>query len=207
MNQEQVISPFKFLDSYNANDGSMFFGRENETEDLYQKVFQSKLLLVYGASGTGKSSLINCGLANKFMSSDWLPIHIRRVGNINKSLFSQINKHTLYPVKISEEESQSNSGLDKVISSVFLDHFKPIYLIFDQFEELFIFGNREEWQLFIGAVKYLMERDLEIHFIFVMRGEYLEFLSEFEEVIPEFFDNRIRVEKMTRKNVNTTRKK
>ncbi len=74
-------SPFKFLDSYTKEDKNIFFGRDNETEELYQKVFESKVLLVYGVSGTGKSSLIQCGLANKFEESDWLPINIRRGAN------------------------------------------------------------------------------------------------------------------------------
>ncbi|PLX01047.1 MAG: ATP-binding protein, partial [Marinilabiliales bacterium] len=45
-------SPFKFLDSFDKNDKDIFFGRERETEELYQKIFESKILLVYGISGT-----------------------------------------------------------------------------------------------------------------------------------------------------------
>ncbi|GAH63153.1 unnamed protein product [marine sediment metagenome] len=67
-------SPFKFPDSYTKEDKDIFFGRDREIEELYQKVFESKILLVCGVSGTGKSSLIDCGLANKFEDSDWLPI-------------------------------------------------------------------------------------------------------------------------------------
>ena len=89
-------SPFKFLDSYSAEDSDIFFGREREVEEVYDKVFQSKLLLLYGASGTGKSSIINCGLANKFDDSDWFPIRIRRGGNIRRSLFNQIDKEGNY---------------------------------------------------------------------------------------------------------------
>ncbi|MFY0607036.1 MAG: hypothetical protein JXR10_09990 [Cyclobacteriaceae bacterium] len=197
MNQDQPIkSPFKFLDSYAESDKDIFFGREKEAEELYAKVFQGKLLLVYGASGSGKSSVINCGLANKFEPSDWLPIHIRRGGNILQSTFNQIGKEAINTPKY----EPSNDNLRKLLSSVFLDHFKPIYLIFDQFEELFIFGYKDEWNAFISAVKYIMETDLDVHFIFVIRGEYLEFLSAFEDFIPEFFDNRVRIEKMTRKN-------
>ena len=197
-------SPFKFLDSYSAEDSDIFFGREREVEEVYDKVFQSKLLLLYGASGTGKSSIINCGLANKFDDSDWFPIRIRRGGNIRRSLFNQIDKEAIQKVNLTDAEKTTNRGLQKVINSVYLDHFKPIYLIFDQFEELFIFGFKDEWQDFISAIRFLMDTDLDLHFIFVIRGEYLEFLSEFEELIPEFFDNRMRVEKMTRKKAEET---
>ncbi|MFY0627258.1 MAG: hypothetical protein JXR07_13240 [Reichenbachiella sp.] len=204
MNSPIHKSPFKFLDSFSAGDNELFFGRENEIDEIYDKVFQSQLLLVYGASGTGKSSIINCGLANKFEDSDWMPIHIRRGGNIRKSLFNQIQKEALIKVDLSEHEKATNAGLEKALNSVFLDHFKPIYLIFDQFEELFIFGFKDEWKDFISAIQFLKNRDLEVHFIFVIRGEYLEFLSEFEDAIPEFFDNRVRIEKMTRKNAVRT---
>ncbi len=193
-------SPFKFLDSYSEADKDIFFGRENETEELYAKVSQSKLLLVYGASGTGKSSVINCGLANKFDDSDWLPIHIRRGGHIVRSMYNQISKETVLNVELPEETDRTNENLKTLIGSVFLDHFKPIYLIFDQFEELFIFGFEDEWKQFITTIKFLIETDLDVHFIFVLRGEYLEFLSEFEQYIPDFFDNRVRIEKMTRMN-------
>jgi len=199
MSKHSTISPFKFLDSYGKNDRNLFFGREKEIEEIYSKVFQSKLLLVYGASGTGKSSIINCGLANKFQDSDWLPIHIRRGGNITISLFQQVQKEAILPVKAENSNSPDTKDIKKALSSVFLDHFKPIYLIFDQFEELFIFGFKDEWLEFIQTINELIDTDLDVRFIFVLRGEYLEFLSEFEEYIPEFFDNRVRVEKMTRK--------
>lgn len=46
-------SPFKFLDSFTKDDKDIYFGREREVEELYARIFQGKLLLVYGLSGTG----------------------------------------------------------------------------------------------------------------------------------------------------------
>ena len=88
-------SPFKFLDSYTASDRDIFFGRDTEVEEVYSKVFQSNLLLVYGASGTGKSSIINCGLANKFSDSDWLPVHVRRGEHMVRSMYRQISRQAM----------------------------------------------------------------------------------------------------------------
>ncbi len=92
-------SPFKFLDSYTINDRESFFGRDQEITDLYRRVFESKLLLVYGISGTGKSSLINCGLASRFDESDWLPVNVRRGSNIIESLNEAFDKQAHYPFK------------------------------------------------------------------------------------------------------------
>lgn len=186
-------SPFKFLDSFTKEDKDIFFGREKEVEEIYSRVFQSNLLLVYGASGTGKTSLIQCGLANKFNDSDWLPIIIRRGNNINDSLKSHLNQLAITPIK----ESHS---LKKSIQSLYLDHFKPLYLIFDQFEELFIFGKPDEIKTFVSDVASIIKSDLQCKFIFVIRGEYLQHLTVFEDDLPEFFNNRIRIEKMTRSN-------
>jgi len=188
-------SPFKFLDSYTKDDKDIFFGREAEVEDIYTKVFQGKILLVYGASGTGKSSLISCGLANKFQDSDWLPVEIRRGTDINDSVRQQLEKLMLTPVA-----SSKNITIPKLLKSIYLDHFKPIFLVFDQFEELFIFGDREEWEKFINTVREVLDSDLQVRFIFIVRGEYLEYLTDFEQVLPEIFGNRIRIEKMTRTN-------
>jgi WD40 repeat protein len=192
-------SPFKFLDSYSKEDRDIFFGRDKEIEELHSRVFESKVLIVYGISGTGKSSIIHCGLANKFNDSDWLPVNIRRGLNINQSLADSLIRNALTKIS-SEKTASSKVDIVKLIRSIYLDHFKPIYLIFDQCEELFIFGNKNEKDEFINSVKRIIESDLQCRFIFSVREEYLAGFTEFEKTIPSFFANRIRIEKMTRQN-------
>ncbi|MFC2080141.1 hypothetical protein ACFLRQ_01565 [Bacteroidota bacterium] len=195
-------SPFKFLDSYTKEDAAIFFGRDRETEELYQKVFESKVILLYGVSGTGKSSLIDCGLGNKIDDSDWLPLSIRRGSGIIESLWQKLSEldltvspsphHPVSPSNISPEQ------IVKKIQSVYLDHFKPIYLIFDQFEELFIFGSREEREEFITIARAIMDADIQCKMLFSIREEYLANITEFERKVPEIMQNRMRVEKMSR---------
>jgi WD40 repeat protein len=190
-------SPFKFLDSYTREDRAIFFGRDREIEELYHRVFESRILLVYGISGTGKSSLINCGLANKFSETDWLPLNIRRGTGIIQSMGSAVSHAAITPV---EETISTPAGFIKAVRSLYLDHYKPLFFIFDQFEELFIFGTREERREFISIVKALTGSDLQCRFIFVMREEYMAGVTEFEKVIPTFFSNRLRIEKMSHLN-------
>jgi gliding motility-associated protein GldM len=190
-------SPFKFLDSYTREDRAIFFGREQEIEGMYRKVFEGKILLVYGISGTGKTSLINCGLANKFDDSDWLPVQVRRGKDLLESLANELRKVALTPLSVSPVKG---GEIVRGIRSVYLDHFKPIYLIFDQFEELFIFGDREERKQFMQIVKEIVISDVPCKLIFSIREEYLAGVTEFEELIPDFMSNRMRVEKMTRQH-------
>ncbi len=190
-------SPFKFLDSYTKDDRGIFFGRDREIEELYQKVFDSKLLLVYGVSGTGKSSLIHCGLANKFNEADWLPLVVRRGENIVDSMASSIRSSS---ITLQQGSLSNPAEFKKSVRSLYLDHYKPVFFIFDQFEELFIFGDKEERKLFIQIVKSLIESDLQCRLIFVMREEYMAGVTEFEKYIPTFFSNRVRIEKMSHVN-------
>ena len=187
-------SPFKFLDSYTREDHDIYFGRTNETEALYTSVFKSKMVLLYGVSGTGKSSLIQCGLANKFQESDWLPVFVRRGTDMLDSLFqSLVQTHIEAPHPPKKRTAKS---FLKLLQSLYLDHFKPVYLIFDQFEELFIFGNKEERDEFVQLMEALQQSEVQVKVIFSIREEYLAMLTEFEDRLPELFQNRIRVERM-----------
>jgi GTPase SAR1 family protein len=182
-------SPFKFLDAYTEEDSEIFFGRDIEIEEFYDRVFETNLILLYGASGTGKTSLIRCGLANKFESTDWHPMYVRREGNIVETLHREIDKIALTKIK--------GKSIAEKVKSLYLDYFKPIYLIFDQFEELFILGTREEQIEFFEEMKKLLDEGLQCKVVISMREEYIAYLSDYELVIPALFDNRQRIEKMS----------
>ena len=55
-------NPFKFLDAFKTKDKQYFYGREKEKISLLAAFKKSSLVILYGPSGSGKSSLINCGL-------------------------------------------------------------------------------------------------------------------------------------------------
>ena len=162
--------PFKFLDAYTRADSDFFFGRNEEIDALYQMVFQTDLLLVYGASGTGKTSLIQCGLASKFQSHDWLALNIRRGNNLNESLEKALDSSVSSALSAADahnldwldEDLSSETGtpspaeplspLARRFKAIYLQHFKPLYLIFDQFEELYILGNKAEQEAYAKSL-------------------------------------------------------
>ena len=88
---------FKLLDSYTKEDKEIFFGRKKETEAVYQLTLKARLLLLYGPTGVGKSSLLQCGLANRF--ENWEALFIRREDNINLALQKAIST----TIKIEDE--------------------------------------------------------------------------------------------------------
>lgn len=179
-------SPFKFLDAYQLVDREVFFGREEEISGLYNLVAQNRLVLIYGQSGTGKTSLIQCGLASRFDITDWYPLYIRRQQNLNRSLDQ----------RLAQASGQSGLTAAQALEEIYTLYLRPVYLIFDQLEEIFILGSQPEQEEFIHTVRAILQSNIPSRILFVIREEFLAHLYGFERVIPTLFDRRIRVEPM-----------
>ena len=188
-------NPFKFLDSFGKADVDRFFGRDKETAQLFNAVHASNLVLLYGASGTGKTSLVFCGLANKFASSDWFPIAVRRGDDLNESLEAEVAE------RLGETRDAAGKSIPDYIRELYVRSYRPVYLIFDQFEELYILGSGPEQERFHRTVAQLLRADLECKVVIAIREEYIAELSEFERVVPALFDNRLRIELMNDRNL------
>ena len=214
------IYPFKFLDSYTAADKDIFFGRDEEIDQLYEMIYQSDILLLYGASGTGKTSLIQCGLASKFQKHDWLEVFVRRHKNLNESLHkslvavggqNEVSKQAAEDLDwlndIMEDGQETNvstktlSQTQVFLKNIYLKHFRPIYLIFDQFEELFILGDKKEQAQFITTIQEILKVEQPVKLIFSIREEYLGSLYEFEKAVPELFRKKLRIDPMNLEKV------
>lgn len=212
-----TTSPFKFLDAYNKADKDIFFGRDDEIEQLYDLVWRSNLTLVYGQSGTGKTSLVKCGLANRFAESDWFDIHIRRNEDINQSMLRSLRRYE--PAEVEDKSNLRNllmrkrEGIqrtkmqgeeeegDEVIRqlrSIYKHYLKPVFLIFDQFEEIFILGDQAEQEKFYHTIADILDSENYCRIILIMREESIAQLYSFERVVPFIFDKRLRVEPMGR---------
>ena len=188
-------SPFKLLEPYSAKDKNSFFGRDAEIFALYNLLQQTRLVLVYGASGTGKTSLIQAGLPKVFKLTDWFRLTIRRRDNINASLQSELAKHT--------DDEIMPSDLPKAINAVFESRWIPVYLVFDQFEEIFTLGNSEERRQFFTSLQTILNQNLPCKIVLSMREEYIGHLYEYEPLVPTLFEHRFRVEPMKDETVRS----
>lgn len=192
---QHSLRNFKLWESYGRGEKALFFGREREIKAIYDKTFASNLLLLYGAGGTGKTSLIRCGLGNRFEDSDWYPIFVRKGDNIIKSLSAALRNEAGDPEKL------RNNSIREKIHQLFLEKFRPIYLVFDQFEELFILGNRQEQDQFFRLLLELLDVNFQCKVILSIKEDYLADLDRYEEAIPALFSNRMRVERMRREQL------
>lgn len=188
------VSPFKLFEPYSLKDKNSFFGRRKEIFAIYNLLQQTQLLLIYGASGTGKTSIIQAGLPTAFKLTEWFRIAVRKRDNINDSLRIELDKIL---------DPKRKYGLPETIGLIYKKNWMPIYLVFDQFEELFTLGTEVEQKQFFENIQTILTSELHCKIIFSMREEYIGHLYDYEYIVPSLFEYRYRVEGMKDATVRT----
>ena len=152
------IQPFRFIDQ------QIFAARDDEIWTLFSNVTLYRAVLLYGESGTGKSSLVNAGLLPKVLRENYVPDRLRvqplagREIKIERIRMSGRGEQTAYlPSNFVSPEAQSSTESVEMSLPAFrarIEQFRlPIderkveasffqpndaalpLLIFDQFEE------------------------------------------------------------------------
>lgn len=191
---------FKPMLPLNPKDFVLFLGRKKELEDLYQMTFNTNLLLVYGPSGSGKSSLVRCGLPNKFASTKWQGIIVERRENINQSLRRTLEREW-EKAALDQPEVPSAEPLE-LLHKIQNTTFKPIYIVFDHLEALFNkSANPGEQQQFFSFLQELTRSEGTIKAILIINEAQLAMLSPFEMVVPNLFEHRYRLEGMSKSDM------
>ena len=73
-------APFRFLERFTAQDAEIFFGRNREIRQTYDQVASGKgagVVLLYGQSGSGKSSFLDAGLLPRLQTTH-AAVYLRR---------------------------------------------------------------------------------------------------------------------------------
>jgi WD40 repeat protein len=65
--------PYIGLPAFQSEDAEWFFGRERLTDELVNRISERRFLAVFGASGSGKSSLLRAGLLPRMRAADHGP--------------------------------------------------------------------------------------------------------------------------------------
>ena len=70
---EQLPCPYPGLVPFGPEDAALFFGRDQESDEILRRIQQQNFLLVVGPSGSGKSSLVSAGVLPRLAGdSRWL---------------------------------------------------------------------------------------------------------------------------------------
>src|SRR5438093_5563879 len=66
------MNPFPGLRPFTQEEDYLFFGREEQTLELLERLAGNRFLAVVGTSGSGKSSLVRCGLLSQLLGGKML---------------------------------------------------------------------------------------------------------------------------------------
>lgn len=80
LREQAYINPYKGLQSYEPGDSALFFGRHKAAQALLAKVRECPFVIVVGASGTGKSSLVKAGVTPRLGEWTQRPVPVIRPG-------------------------------------------------------------------------------------------------------------------------------
>ena len=58
----ELLNPFPGLRPFTFEESHLFFGREGQSDEVLLNLAKHRFVAVIGASGSGKSSLMYCGL-------------------------------------------------------------------------------------------------------------------------------------------------
>ncbi len=182
-------NPFKFLDYFEAEDEDIFFGRQQEIQDLMRKFHQSDLVIVHGESGTGKTSLVKAGLIPQLSAEVYVPVYVRMLHQ---------------PLKAIQKEVVSQLDLERdLIDAPLPDFFKrqsgvvsrTIVVILDQFEEFFLrFSEETRSQFELELAAIAENRHIDVKLIISIRADFFHHLTEFEPVLPNIFANQFHLD-------------
>jgi len=196
--KKTIKNPFKGLAPYNTEDRSVFYGREEEIKKLLSSISAFKTLVIYGKSGTGKSSVLRAGLYPRLRELNYDPFDIRIDFHSTLTPSLQIVELIEYDSSLSLERPLN--GVYSVIQSLTLiteSKGKVPVLVFDQFEEVFVTQNKEYQKSLINDLAQLINKDDSIEFnpkfIFSIREDYLAQLLELTKLIPDLLSNKFRL--------------
>ena len=217
-----IINPFPGLRPFEENESYLFFGREKQIDELLKTLQRTRLLASVGASGSGKSSLVKCGLIPSLekgviseAGSQW-NIAFFTPGNTPFQNMAQTlsgvfdapkdAKEREYLQKITEAELRRND--DGLIDFCKKKSSKNgLLLVIDQFEEIFRYRKQEiqnknseqETAAFVDLLlKTAQLKSTSIYIVFTMRSDYLGDCTLFEGLPEAINEGQYLIPRMTR---------
>ena len=192
-----VFNPFPGLRPFEADEDHLFFGREKEIDELLRRLRSSRFVSVVGTSGSGKSSLVRCGLISAlyggFMvqaGSSWRIAKFRPsedpIGNMAASLndpgvlgtvgeMASTNR-----VLLEATLRRGTLGLADAYRQAGVQKDENLLVIVDQFEELIRFrhsrqiqNSRDEAVAFVKLLLEAANADVPIYVILTMRSDFI----------------------------------
>ena len=205
-------SPYQGLTPYREEDAPFFFGRDTERDHIISNLMGSRLTLLYGPTGVGKSSVLRAGVAYRLgilarknfkksgtpefavvVFNKWSGEPLRSLcDSIRKSVAQTMDDDTLKDAPPSANLTLALQTFSELINGELL-------IILDQFEEFFLYhGQNGEEAGFVREFARAVNRtNIRVSFLISIREDALAKLDIFKGKIPGLFGNYLRIEHLS----------
>lgn len=168
------MNPFPGLRPFSINESHLYFGREGQVDEILVKLSEHRSVTVMGYSGSGKSSLMHCGLVpvlyGGFMTQTGPHWHIITARPGTSPIVNLTNAIIDYQISIKQIDESDREIHKAIISSVLRSSpdglveiakyiqsksSENVFFLIDQFEELFRYDESSGDQHSNDATAYV----------------------------------------------------
>ena len=216
--KKTLQNPFPGLRPFQSDEEHLFFGRETQTLELLQILRDNRFVGVIGTSGSGKSSLVRCGLLSELYGgaflkagTDWEVAVMNPGGGPFKQLSKSLVASDIYDseeadvhLKLNATLRRSRLGLVEAIRQAKLPEGTNFLLVVDQFEEIFRYSEagEEEGEAADDFISMILEAakqsNIPIYVIITMRSDYIGDCSKFEGLPEEINEGEYLIPRLSR---------
>jgi len=190
---ELPAEPYKFLDYFTAQDAAIFCGRDLEADQLLSLILARRVSVLYGRSGTGKTSLLLARVCPALEEQGYRVAYARLLGDPGRAVKAA--------VRTVEPERLSRADRERPLGAVLADATSGgrLVVVLDQFEEFFIRQSEAVRRAFAQELAdCLSVPDLDLHIVFSLRDDYLGALDELNDAFRgDLLAHRYRIENLT----------
>lgn len=175
--------PYPGLDAFVEDEAAVFFGREAQSEDLTRRLHEAqdrpdgRFLVLVGASGSGKSSLVRAGVMPRLRSRRWsiLPVFSPGPNPLAAlaSVISAADRGREPASAVLRRLRQDPTSLLAALSRLRGGRFRRMLVVVDQFEELVTLAGERERTQFLEALHACVTRDARIRILVTLRVDFL----------------------------------
>jgi len=171
-------------------DALLFFGREREREIVIANLMASRLTVLYGASGVGKSSLLRAGVAHALRSAPDAGVVVFSSWPQNATMALR------HAIGVEFGVDDGGGALVDILGAA-SERVGDVYVVLDQFEEYFLYHRGDEG--FADDLGDAIRRPgLRANFLVGIREDELAKLDAFKSRILGLFANSLRVDRLDR---------